>query len=58
MAKHIQFNVVDKATLEKAKETPKEYKNLMVRVAGYSTYFTILTDRVQNEIIARTSQTL
>lgn len=52
--KHIQFNVVDNATLLKAQEKPQEYRDLVVRVAGYSTYFTLLTKAVQDEIIART----
>jgi formate C-acetyltransferase len=56
--KHIQFNVVDNETLRKAQEEPESYKDLIVRVAGYSTYFTLLTKAVQNEIIMRTEQRL
>lgn len=56
--KHIQFNVVDNATLRKAQEKPQDYRDLVVRVAGYSTYFTLLTPAVQNEIIARTENRL
>ncbi len=56
--KHIQFNVVDNETLKKAQEKPKEYRDLVVRVAGYSTYFTLLTPAVQNELIARTENRL
>ena len=56
--KHIQFNVVDNATLKKAQEKPQDYKDLVVRVAGYSTYFTLLTTAVQDEIIARTENRL
>ena len=56
--KHIQFNVVDNAVLKSAQEKPKEYPELIVRVAGYSTYFTLLTPAVQNEIIKRTENTL
>ena len=52
--KHIQFNVVDNSVLKKAQENPKDYPELIVRVAGYSTYFTLLTPAVQNEIIKRT----
>lgn len=52
--KHIQFNVVDNSVLKKAQESPKDYPELIVRVAGYSTYFTLLTPAVQNEIIKRT----
>jgi formate C-acetyltransferase len=56
--KHIQFNVIDNQTLKKAQEKPEEYRDLIVRVAGYSTYFTLLTTPVQNEIIARTENRL
>lgn len=56
--KQIQFNVVDKKTLLAAKEDKKKYRDLIVRVAGYSAYYTTLTDRVQDEIIARSEQTL
>ena len=52
--KHIQFNVVNNATLREAQEIPKKHRDLIVRVAGYSTYFTILTPAVQEEIIKRT----
>ena len=44
----------DQDTLKKAQETPKDYQNLMVRVAGYSTYFVTLNQAIQNEIISRT----
>lgn len=53
--KHVQYNVVDNATLIKAQEKPQEYQDLMVRVAGYSAYFVRLDKRVQDEIISRTS---
>ena len=56
--KHIQFNVVDNDTLHKAQEKPQEHRDLVVRVAGYSTYFTLLTRAVQDEIIQRTENTL
>jgi len=52
--KHVQFNVVDKETLIKAKEDKDAYRDLIVRVAGYSTYFISLTEKVQDEIIKRT----
>ena len=51
---HIQFNVVDTATLLEAQTHPDEYKDLLVRVAGYSDYFNDMTTQLQNEIIART----
>ena len=53
--KHIQFNVVDKETLLDAKVHPEKHEDLIVRVAGYSTYFNILTDQIQGEIINRTA---
>lgn len=53
--KHIQFNVCDNKVLQMAQETPQDYRDLIVRVAGYSTYFTLLTRPVQDEIIKRTS---
>jgi trans-4-hydroxy-L-proline dehydratase len=51
---HIQFNVVDAATLRKAQQSPAEYRDLIVRVAGYSDYFCDLSEVLQDEIIART----
>ncbi|RPI73498.1 MAG: formate C-acetyltransferase/glycerol dehydratase family glycyl radical enzyme, partial [Desulfobacteraceae bacterium] len=53
---HVQFNVVDTATLRKAQAAPQEYRNLLVRVAGYSDYFVDLDKNHQEEIIARTGQ--
>ncbi len=55
---HIQFNVVDTNTLRKAQNTPDEYRNLLVRVAGYSDYFVDLDKEHQEEIISRTEQEL
>jgi formate C-acetyltransferase len=51
---HIQFNVVDSATLRQAQAAPDEYRGLLVRVAGYSDYFIDLDRHHQEEIIART----
>ena len=51
---HIQFNIVDTQTLRDAQQHPDEYKDLLVRVAGYSDYFNDMTEQLQNEIIART----
>jgi formate C-acetyltransferase len=51
---HIQFNVVDAATLREAQEHPEEHRDLIVRVAGYSDYFCDLGRSLQDEIIART----
>ena len=53
---HIQFNVVDRQTLRNAQAHPEEYKDLIVRVAGYSDYFRNLSRELQDEIIARTEQ--
>ena len=53
---HIQFNVVTANTLKKAQKDPEKYKDLIVRVAGYSDYFINLTLELQNEIIKRTEQ--
>jgi len=53
---HIQFNVVDRATLLDAQKHPEEYTNLIVRVAGYSTYFIDLSKGLQDHIIARSEQ--
>lgn len=51
---HIQFNIVDTETLRDAQKHPDQYKDLLVRVAGYSDYFNDMTEQLQNEIIART----
>jgi len=55
---HIQFNVVDRETLLKAKAQPERYSDLIVRVAGFSAYFVDLSSGLQDHIIARTEQTL
>jgi formate C-acetyltransferase len=51
---HVQFNVVDAATLRAAQEHPDQHRDLIVRVAGYSDYFCDLSRALQDEIIART----
>jgi len=51
---HIQFNVIDKNTLYNAQKNPDEYQDLIVRVAGYSDYFSNLSVELQDEIINRT----
>lgn len=51
---HMQFNVVDAATLKDAQKYPDKYRTLIVRVAGYSDYFVDLTPELQEEIIHRT----
>lgn len=55
---HIQFNVIDTNTLRSAQQHPDEYRNLLVRVAGYSDYFVDLDREHQEEIINRTEQEL
>ncbi len=51
---HVQFNVVTADTLRKAKKDPEKFRDLIVRVAGYSDYFVDLTEELQDEIIRRT----
>ncbi len=53
---HIQFNVIDRQTLIDAQNHPEEYKDLIVRVAGYSDHFRNLSKALQDEIIERTEQ--
>lgn len=53
---HVQFNVLDQKTLLAAKKNPEKYRNLVVRVAGYSAFWVELTPEVQDEIIYRTEQ--
>ncbi len=53
---HAQFNVVDTETLRAAQAKPEDYRNLLVRVAGYSDYFVNLDRNHQEEIISRTAQ--
>lgn len=54
--KHIQFNVIDSGTLREAQREPEKYANLVIRVAGYSAFFTQLHKDVQDDIIGRTEQ--
>ena len=56
--KHVQFNVVDREEMEDAKVNPEEHPELVVRVAGYSAYFTRLPGSIQDEVIERTCQEL
>ncbi len=51
---HVQFNVVSRETLLEAQSRPEKYRHLVVRVAGYSAYFTELDRDLQEEIIRRT----
>ncbi len=52
---HVQFNVVTREDLIAAQKDPDKYRNLTIRVAGYTAYFTELAEDLQNEIISRTS---
>jgi pyruvate-formate lyase len=56
--KHVQFNVVDKKTLQEAQKHPEQYRNLIVRVAGYSAHFIELNHSIQEEIIHRTEHAM
>ena len=53
---HVQFNVVDAATLRKAQQDPEQHRDLIVRVAGYSDYFVDIGKELQAEILSRTVQ--
>ena len=53
--KHVQFNVVSRETLEAAQKEPEKHKDVIVRVAGYSAYFTSLTKKIQDEVKDRTT---
>ena len=55
---HVQYNVVDRATLLDAQAHPEKHRDLIVRVAGYSAFFNVLSRQTQDDIIARTEQTL
>ncbi len=51
---HVQFNVINRETLLAAQQDPAKYRNLIVRIAGYSAYFVDLSPDLQNDLIART----
>jgi len=53
---HVQFNVIDRGTLLAAQQNPQNYRDLLVRVAGYSAQFISLDKAVQDDIIMRTEQ--
>ena len=55
---HVQYNIVSKETLLDAQIHPEDHKDLIVRVAGYSAFFNVLSRKTQDDIIARTEQTL
>ncbi|MBR1796523.1 MAG: glycyl radical protein [Clostridiales bacterium] len=53
---HVQFNVINTDTMREAQKHPEEYRDLLVRIAGYSAYFTELSKDLQDDLIARTEQ--
>jgi pyruvate-formate lyase len=55
---HVQFNCVDTETLKDAQVEPEKHRDLVIRVAGFSAYFTCLDKGVQDEIVKRTELTL
>jgi formate C-acetyltransferase len=55
---HVQYNIVSRETLLEAKKNPEKYRDLVVRIAGYSAFFTTLSPDTQDDIIARTEHTL
>lgn len=55
---HVQYNIVSRETLIDAQEHPENHKDLIVRVAGYSAFFNVLSKKTQDDIIERTEQTL
>ncbi|MDP4222740.1 MAG: glycyl radical protein [Bacteroidota bacterium] len=55
---HVQYNIVSRETLLDAKKNPENHRDLVVRVAGYSAFFTTLSPDTQDDIIARTEQSL
>lgn len=55
---HVQYNVVDRQTLLEAQAHPEKHKDLIVRVAGYSAFFNVLSKTTQDDIIGRTEQTI
>ena len=55
---HVQYNVVSRETLKDAQINPDKHRDLIVRVAGYSAFFNVLSKKTQDDIIERTEQTL
>ena len=55
---HVQFNIIDANTLRDAQKHPENYRNLIIRVAGYSDYFVLLSRDIQEEILSRTEHGL
>lgn len=55
---HVQYNIVSRETLLDAQKNPEKHKDLIVRVAGYSAFFNVLSKKTQDDIIGRTEQNL
>lgn len=55
---HVQYNIVSKETLIDAQKHPENHKDLIVRVAGYSAFFNVLSKNTQDDIIGRIEQSL
>ena len=55
---HVQFNVVSRETLMDAQVNPEKHRDLIVRVAGYSAFFSVLSRQTQDDIIERTEQVI
>ena len=55
---HVQYNVIDRETLLKAQKNPRDYQDLIVRVAGYSAQFISLDKSIQDDIIKRTEHVM
>ena len=55
---HVQYNIVSRETLIDAQKYPEKHKDLIVRVAGYSAFFNVLSKKTQDDIIGRTEQCL
>ena len=53
---HVQFNIVDTDTLREAQKHPENYRDLLVRMAGYSDYFNDMNEDLQSDVIRRTEQ--
>jgi pyruvate-formate lyase len=55
---HVQFNIIDRRILEDAIAHPEQHGDLIIRVAGYSDYFVLLSPDIQQEILSRTEHGL
>ena len=55
---HVQYNIIDTETMRRAQERPEEYRDLVVRIGGFSAYFVQLTREVQDDVIMRNEQSV